>query len=48
MITLLASNHPGTLQPSPPASTENGSSISGKKLLQLVVKGLDHSYDVHG
>ena len=48
MITLLASNHPGSCYPSPPAQSKNGSSISGKKLLQLVAIDLHHVYDVHG
>ena len=48
MITLLASNHPGILQPSPPASTENGASIFGLELLQLAVIDLYHVHGVYG
>ena len=36
------------LHPSQPASAETGTLIPGLEVLQLVVKGLDHSYDVHG
>ena len=45
---LLALNHLELLQPSPPASTENGTSNSMLNLLQLVVDDLHHVYDVHG
>ena len=45
---LLALNHLELLQPSPPASTENGTSILMLSMLQLVVMDLHHPYDVHG
>jgi hypothetical protein len=45
---LLASNHLGSCYSSPPAHSENGSSISMLKLLQMLTIDLHHVYDVHG
>ena len=45
---LLASSLPGSCYPSPPAQSENGTSIYGLELLQLLANDLDHPYDVQG
>ena len=48
MSGLLASNHPGSIQPSPPAYSSNENWKSMLDLLQIVADDLHHVYDVHG
>ena len=48
MSGLLASNHPGSIQPSQPASALNVNSNYGLKVLQMAAYDLHHLYDVYG